>query len=95
MSVAVRKGSFGLVLLSFAVDEVAIQSELAKDGVHLTKPELRAAFEPATNESVRVFGKADFQCRAAQASLVIAAPCLRAKPSKPWMRRMASTLSRR
>ena len=50
-----------MVLLSLAVDEIAVESELTDDGVHLTKRQLRPAFEPAADETVRVFGEADLQ----------------------------------
>lgn len=50
-----------MVLLSLAVDEIAIESELTDDGVHLRKRQLRPAFEPAADETVRVFWEADLQ----------------------------------
>lgn len=50
-----------MVLLGFVVDQVAIESELADDGVHLAECEWGPAFEPAADEAVRVGGQADFE----------------------------------
>ena len=50
-----------MVLLGFVVDEIAVEGELADDGVHLTEGELGLPFEPAADEGVRVCGEADFE----------------------------------
>lgn len=50
-----------MVLLSLAVDEVAVQSELPDDGVHLTQREWRTPLEPAADKLIRVGGEAGFQ----------------------------------
>src|SRR5208283_5892262 len=50
-----------MVLLGFAVDQVAVQSELADDRVDLAQGELRAALQPAANEAIRICGQSHFQ----------------------------------